>query len=236
MLATVCVAIAVVAGVSLAARKSRDKSPLPPAAIHGDLISATPTNSSPPSAPLAQSTPAGINPGVPATPTPVAAYPGPRPTLAVAMLPADSPTPRDGYAPTGFDKLAAFQIRVFYKMTNAVTFASTPVLSGTIPDRIKSYDGQSVAVQGYMLPTKLADGKVTDFLLMRNRMFCCFGKPLALNEWVCVRMTDKGIQSIMDQPVTIYGKLHVGEIKENGQISGIYRLDGDHMAGPEIAQ
>jgi hypothetical protein len=36
----------------------------------------------------------------------------------------------------------------------------------------------------------------------------------------------------MDQAVTLYGKLHVGEIRENGYLVGIYQMDGEKLAGP----
>jgi hypothetical protein len=83
-----------------------------------------------------------------------------------------------------------------------------------------------------MLPLKREDDLITEFLLMRNRNQCCFGKPLAVNEWIHVHMVAKGVKDIMDQPITVYGKLHVGEYSENHQLLGIYRLDGKKMEGP----
>ncbi len=53
-----------------------------------------------------------------------------------------------------------------------------------------------------------------------------------INEWVSVRMTSKGVKPVMDQAVTLYGKLKVGEIRENGYLVGIYEMDGESMAGP----
>jgi hypothetical protein len=153
-------------------------------------------------------------------------------TLAVIDTPPKLAPEMKDYTATGFDKLASFSIRVMFEMTNPVTFATSPKLSGPIPDRIQSYDGRNIAMQGFMLPLKFEEGRVKDFLLMRSRAFCCYGRPLALNEWVSVHMTDKGVQSIMDQPVTLYGRLHVGAIRENGQISGIYRMDATRMDGP----
>ena len=47
-----------------------------------------------------------------------------------------------------------------------------------------------------------------------------------------VKMTGKGVKPIMDQAVTLYGKLHVGEIRENGYLVGIYQMDGEKVAGP----
>jgi hypothetical protein len=49
------------------------------------------------------------------------------------------------------------------------------------------------------------------------------------NEWVSVRMTKSGVKPVMDQPVKLYGKLRVGEMRENGYLVGIYALDGEKM-------
>ena len=48
------------------------------------------------------------------------------------------------------------------------------------------------------------------------------------------KMTKTGVKPVMDQPVTLMGKLHVGEMRENGYLTGIYRMEGDRMdAGPD---
>ena len=46
-------------------------------------------------------------------------------------------------------------------------------------------------------------------------------------------MADKGVKPMMDQPVTLYGTLHVGEMRENGYLVGIYSMDAEKMIGPE---
>jgi hypothetical protein len=212
-------ALVVVAGLACWNILSKSSSAPAPAAqvVRGEPISApTPTNAVPATNALA-----------------VAPAKTGQPPTALMSAPLVTPEVKGDFIPTGFDKLAAFQIRVLFKMTNPITFASTPILSGPIPDAILSFDEKKIAMQGYMLPLKLEDGRVRDFLLMRSRMFCCFGKPLALNEWVTVHMVDDPVKSIMDQPITVYGKLHVGPVKENGQISTIYRLDGARLDGPE---
>ena len=62
---------------------------------------------------------------------------------------------------------------------------------------------------------------------------CCYGTVPKINEWVSVKMAGGGVKPVMDQAVTLYGKLHVGEMRENGYLIGIYSLDGDKMAAPE---
>lgn len=42
-------------------------------------------------------------------------------------------------------------------------------------------------------------------------------------------MEGKGGQRNMDSPVTIRGKLHVEEYRENRAMLGIYRLDGAEL-------
>lgn len=138
--------------------------------------------------------------------------------------------PAGGYLPVGFDKLSAFSATVVYSHADS----NAPVLSGPrvtsqIPDAVRALEGKDVAIEGFMLPLKNRDGRVTEFLLLKNQLMCCFGIPPNLNEWVHVSMSGKGIKPCMDQPITIYGTLHVGEYQENRQMLGIYKLDGDGM-------
>jgi len=82
-----------------------------------------------------------------------------------------------------------------------------------------------------MLPLKVENGRVTEFLLLRDQLMCCFGAVLKINEWVSVKTIGTSVKAIRDQPVTISGKLHVGEMRENGCLVGIYRMDGEKLAG-----
>ena len=101
-----------------------------------------------------------------------------------------------------------------------------------IPANVKAFDKQRVALKGFMLPLKVEGGLITELLIMRDQSMCCYGTVPKINEWVSVKMTGKGVKPIMDQAVTLYGKLHVGEIRENGYLVGIYQMDGEKVAGP----
>jgi len=50
-----------------------------------------------------------------------------------------------------------------------------------------------------------------------------------VNEWIIVRMVGRGVKPVMDVPVTALGIFHVGEMRENGQLAGIYRLDCNQL-------
>ena len=137
------------------------------------------------------------------------------------------------YLTVGFDKLAGFE----YEMPDE-TVASTnavpgePVTREQIPADIKSLNAKRVALKGFMLPLKVEGGLITELLVMRDQSMCCFGTVPKINEWVSVKMVGKGVKPIMDQAVTIYGALKVGEMYESGYLVGIYALDGERMSGP----
>ena len=71
---------------------------------------------------------------------------------------------------------------------------------------------------------------MTELLIMKDQSMCCYGAVPKIHEWVSVKMSGKGVKPVMDQPVTLQGKLHVGEMRENGYLTGIYRLEGERMA------
>ena len=195
-------------------------------AIHGDLISPPPETNS-----IAK---ARILPVPPAQPArPFVGMTGPPRVPGTNFGPIEAV---DGYLPVGFDKLAGFKIFLIAQMTDPVRFTYVQKLKQPIPGIIKSLDNREVAVKGFMLPLKLENARVAEFLLMRNRSMCCFGIPLQINEWIQVRMKGDGVKSIMDQPLTVYGTLHVGEIVKDGRISSIYQMDGEKMDEPMYFQ
>ena len=84
-----------------------------------------------------------------------------------------------------------------------------------------------------MLPVKMDGGLVKEFLLVKDPMMCCYGIMPKINEWVVVKMVGKGVKPLMDIPITFDGKLRVGEMYENGYLTGVYLLEGDKMAEPK---
>ena len=161
--------------------------------------------------------------------------PAPSPTNATAATPASSTTnapakPGDPMA-LGFDKLAGF-----HYVVPEYTGTTPPPAPDTnqIPATVRALDGKTVAVKGFMLPLKVKDGKVQELLLMRDQSMCCFGAVPKINEFLTVKMTGEGTRAVMDQAVTLVGKLKVGEFSENGYLLGIYQLDADRAEGPGL--
>jgi hypothetical protein len=210
--------------------KGNDKDEKPAAMRRGTPIdSRSPANlaSAPTELPA---TPVAATPmEMPATPVPAAPLP------AFSTVRDAAPTERkDGYLDIGFDRLSNFPTRWYCQSISAGNAAWVPKLVTPIPDTIKALDGTNVAVRGFMLPLKLQEGLVTELVLSRNQMLCCFGKAPEMNELVLVRMEGKGVKAAMDQPVTICGTLRVGERRLDEGTVFVYLLDGRKLeiSGP----
>lgn len=147
----------------------------------------------------------------------------------VLALPAAEPTKADAYEKVGFDRLASY---TFNPPEADPAKPDTPPPSGAsqIPDAIKALDQQKVAVTGFMLPVKMDGGLVKEFLLVKDPMMCCYGVMPKLNEWIVVKMNGTGVKPLMDTPITFEGKLRVGEMYENGYLTGLYLLEGDRQS------
>jgi hypothetical protein len=138
-----------------------------------------------------------------------------------------------GYLGVGFEKLAAFDFALtdaLVKGAPADGAASAPSTS-QIPEDIRKLDGQRVGIRGFLLPVRMDDGLAVEFLLMRDRSFCCYGAPPKINQWITVRLQGRGVKPVMDQVITVYGTLHVAEMRENGFLVGIYALEADKITG-----
>lgn len=131
----------------------------------------------------------------------------------------------------GFDKLAGFPFKVTDDMiigTGDAT-ANSREITTQIPAPVKALNEQEVSITGFMLPTKVDDGKATEFLLLKNQSMCCYGLTPNLNEYVSVRLTGQGVKPVMDRLITVSGKLHVGEMRQSRLLVGLYQLDGDKV-------
>ena len=100
-----------------------------------------------------------------------------------------------------------------------------------IPDKVKQINGKKVAIMGFMLPIDVDKGKVQRFLLLKSTMSCCFGVAPRINEVIYVESSKKQkIQAVMDTPVTVFGKLSVGQqFREDLMLMGVYKLELDEV-------
>jgi len=147
--------------------------------------------------------------------------------ILASVAVAQPPDVDNGYLKLGFDRLADYKF--IQPPSDPSTDSKTPPVTGEeqIPAEVKGWNNQKAVVTGFMLPTKLENGKATEFLIMANQMACCYGTVPNMNEWVVVRMP-QGTPVTQDVPISFYGTLRVGAMFESGYMTGIYALDADH--------
>ena len=150
-----------------------------------------------------------------------APVPAGAPAIAVPGL-------ENGYLRLGFEQLAAYVFVPPAFDPAADPKAKPPTGEEQIPTEVKNWNGKKAVVTGFMVPVKMEKGLVTEFLLMRNTMACCYGAVPNMNEWVVVRMK-KGVPPLMDVPIEFFGELKVGAMFENGYMTGLYELEGERM-------
>ena len=97
-----------------------------------------------------------------------------------------------------------------------------------IPEEIRALDSAKVVLVGFMVPIDVdRRGRIKSFALTQNQMFCCFGVPPSMNEWVMVEMSDgKTAEYISDLPIAVFGDFRVGEEIEDGYVMSVYRMAG----------
>ena len=158
--------------------------------------------------------------------TPVAA-----PAAGTAASPVGSAKPaaeNSDFLPVTFATLSSY----YYDLP-ALDEKATKAPKDQIPQPIKDLNKKKIALQGFMVPIDLKNGKTTKFLLVKDQSLCCFGRMPRMNEWVSVKMKPgKSARVIQDQPVTVFGNMEVGELIESGEVQSVYRIDSDDVAGP----
>jgi hypothetical protein len=141
----------------------------------------------------------------------------------------DIPAPESvdgGYFKLGFDRLSGYRFvpPEFDPVANPK--AVPPTGEEQIPPVVKAWDGHKAVVTGFMLPTKLDNGKAVEFLLMANQMACCYGTVPNMNDWVIVRAPG-GVPVTQDVPISFRGVFHVKAMFESGYMTGIYSLEAE---------
>jgi hypothetical protein len=147
--------------------------------------------------------------------------------LAESAQPAiPAPEVEDGYLKLGFDRLSGYKFVAPEYDPVANPKAAPPTGEEQIPAIVRSWDGKKAIITGFMLPTKLEDGKAVEFLLMANQMACCYGTIPNMNDWVVVRIP-KGVPVIQDVPISFRGQFRVRAMFESGYMTGIYALEAE---------
>lgn len=93
--------------------------------------------------------------------------------------------------------------------------------------KVVELDEQPVKIRGYILPGFQQKG-ITQFVLVRDNMECCFGPGAALYDCILVEMVKGTSTSFTVRPVTVTGTFSISEFKDpDGNHLAIYRLEGE---------
>ena len=102
-----------------------------------------------------------------------------------------------------------------------------PFMSEMLTPAIRALDGRRIRVRGYMLPSFQQSG-ITQFVLVRDNLQCCFGPGAALYDCIVVEMTPGKSTEYKVQPVAVEGTFSLSELRDpDGKHLAIYRIAGD---------
>ncbi|MFZ4731671.1 MAG: DUF3299 domain-containing protein [Pirellulales bacterium] len=92
--------------------------------------------------------------------------------------------------------------------------------------RVRELERHRVRIRGYILPSFQQTG-LTQFVLVRDNLECCFGPGAALHDCVVVRMAPGKSAEFSIRPVAVTGVFRVEELRgPGGGHLAIYALDG----------
>jgi len=104
-----------------------------------------------------------------------------------------------------------------------------PFTRDLLPERVTALDGTRIRIRGYILPSFQQSG-LTQFVLVRDNMECCFGPGAALHDCIVVRMLPGQAADFSIRPVAVAGTFRLDELKgPDGKHLAIYALDGEDV-------
>jgi hypothetical protein len=85
-----------------------------------------------------------------------------------------------------------------------------PFHRSLLTEAIEKMNGQTIRIRGFILPTPIQNG-ITEFVLVRDNMECCFGLGAALYDCILVNMESGKSTSFSIRPVTVEGRFRIEE-------------------------
>ena len=124
------------------------------------------------------------------------------------------------------DKLGGFELslNVFTNSEGLLQHDPTPI-TNHIPAEILSLNKQEIVIDGFMQPVTMEDGRINEFLLMRDRATCCFGGTPEIHHWIHVKAEEGLAWAELGVPVRVCGILDVEEMRSDGVVLGIYKMN-----------
>jgi len=93
---------------------------------------------------------------------------------------------------------------------------------------IERYHDRTIRIRGYILPGFKERG-ISEFVLVRDNLECCFGPGAALYDCVLVQMSGRTVEYTV-RPVTVQGRFAIEPFEgPDGYPLAIYRMVSDHV-------
>ena len=135
--------------------------------------------------------------------------------------------PQSRYKPLAYSTLTEFPYEIDWEL-DGVEFDFSAYAS-RVPRKIRNLSGNTVALEGFMVPTVVDEqNSVKEFLLMPDQLSCCFGQAPEANGWVVARSED-GVDVAMDRVIRVLGTLTVQERWDEEFFVGLYHVECDEM-------
>lgn len=139
----------------------------------------------------------------------------------------------DGYLELTFEHLNDFEYEP--PPGTRLTYLAPPTPSDQdrpfemrIPERIRNLHGQEIAILGFMMPMAGTVDALTEFILVRSMMICCYGVAPEMTEWILVEASaGQKIPYRRNIPVVIRGKLEIEEDIDRGFVVSLLKMKAD---------
>lgn len=93
------------------------------------------------------------------------------------------------------------------------------------PEWLKSLDGKSIRIRGFMYPTFEATG-LTEFTLARDNGICCFVRQPKIYDIIGVELADGVVTDYIDgRPFDVEGTFHIEPLADEKDLYRLYRID-----------
>ena len=107
-----------------------------------------------------------------------------------------------------------------------------PFERSMLTEKIEKLSGRRIRIRGFILPSFQQTG-LTQFVLVRDNLSCCFGPGAALYDCIVVEMEPGKSTDYSLYPVAVEGTFSIKEFKDLGDPDGktlaIYHLDGESV-------
>jgi len=100
-----------------------------------------------------------------------------------------------------------------------------------VPEAITKLDGKRVELVAFMMPLTQVNN-IKEFLLVPYTWGCCYGEPPAVNHMLVARMTGGKTAEVSTDEIKVRGVFHCDEIREDGYLVALYRIDVEEICKP----